>query len=624
MSANPALTSQESLRSMVHTFSSSKMDEKMDTGKGGAKDTALKISVLFMILCVSLFASSFPTLSKRIRYFRIPRVVFFIGKHFGTGVILSTAFVHLLQDSFESLLDPRLNTAVRHWIGLVVLGSLLSIFFVEFMSMTYAERLERLEKSERSRERSHRHGQEAPPPHGRTQSPRKPTGYSHTPVTGTQTLHRVGHHSSGTHSQALPPLSEVEIEPNGNGFSVADRDSHETPRPREHLRRANINDTDQADNNIDPERTDSERTPLLQVTPQPALAGDANVSPANYSGVLGRPRSVSYAYGALEHQHQHGHYHHVITHTHEPEDGEPFFSGHHRHEDPSVHSLHHARGLRRVPSVGESLRGGDEPMVEERTETGSRERGRGRERRRCECEGGEGGYGYVEEECYACGDLDGDTDRDGDGDKIEEGDARRKVVSILVLQMGIMIHSLVIGLTLAITSGPGFGSSLILSSPTHLFIQLATSYHHPSLHTFQVKLLTTPTASLVTAIIFHQLFEGLSLGIRISALPSGRGGMSLLKPTLAVLFALTTPVGIVIGILALPHGGGDESANLKMKLTQGIMSAVSAGMLIYAACVEMLAADFIMDAKMKKSGFGTQALAFASLVAGMTGMAVIG
>ncbi|EDR11989.1 uncharacterized protein LACBIDRAFT_314029 [Laccaria bicolor S238N-H82] len=44
-----------------------------------------------------------------------------------------------------------------------------------------------------------------------------------------------------------------------------------------------------------------------------------------------------------------------------------------------------------------------------------------------------------------------------------------------------MIHSLVIGLTLAITSGSDF-------------------------------------ASLTTAIIFHQLFEGLSLGIRIAAL----------------------------------------------------------------------------------------------------------
>jgi len=39
---------------------------------------------------------------------------------------------------------------------------------------------------------------------------------------------------------------------------------------------------------------------------------------------------------------------------------------------------------------------------------------------------------------------------------------RRQVVGILVLQFGIMIHSLVIGLTLAITSGSDFSESLFL------------------------------------------------------------------------------------------------------------------------------------------------------------------
>jgi hypothetical protein len=38
------------------------------------------------------------------------------------GVILSTAFVHLLQDAFESLLDPRLRrlTVLGEWVGLLV------------------------------------------------------------------------------------------------------------------------------------------------------------------------------------------------------------------------------------------------------------------------------------------------------------------------------------------------------------------------------------------------------------------------------------------------------------------------------------------------------------------------
>lgn len=61
-----------------------------------------------------------------------------------------------------------------------------------------------------------------------------------------------------------------------------------------------------------------------------------------------------------------------------------------------------------------------------------------------------------------------------------------------------------------------------------------------------------------------------------------------------------------------------------MKLTQGVMAAVSAGMLIYAASVEMLAGDFIMDPSLWKSGVGKQALALISLLVGAGAMAFIG
>ena len=54
------------------------------------------------------------------------------------------------------------------------------------------------------------------------------------------------------------------------------------------------------------------------------------------------------------------------------------------------------------------------------------------------------------------------------------------------------------------------------------------------------------------------------------------------------------------------------------------MSAVSAGMLIYAACVEMLAGDFVMDAHLWRAPVSRQALALASLLLGVAAMASIG
>jgi solute carrier family 39 (zinc transporter), member 1/2/3 len=70
---------------------------------------------------------------------------------------------------------------------------------------------------------------------------------------------------------------------------------------------------------------------------------------------------------------------------------------------------------------------------------------------------------------------------------------------------------------------------------------------------------------LVTAITFHQIFEGLSLGIRISSLPlraecdGGFMNIPMLEQTLAFLFAITTPTGILIGLVSF--GKGDEPGN---------------------------------------------------------------
>ena len=155
-----------------------------------------------------------------------------------------------------------------------------------------------------------------------------------------------------------------------------------------------------------------------------------------------------------------------------------------------------------------------------------------------------------------------------------------------VLQLGIMLHSLVIGFTLALASGSDF-------------------------------------ESLATAISFHQLFEGLSLGIRIAALPTHpqQSSLNWLRPLLALLFALTTPAGILSGLIVFDagHRGGGVGA----KVAEGVLSAVSAGMLIYAACVEMLAADFVLDPTLWRASKGRQVLALASVGLGAAGMVLL-
>jgi zinc transporter 1/2/3 len=73
-----------------------------------AYNLALHIGSVFVVLAVSSLACAFPLLVLRFPRLRIPARVLFVVRHFGTGVLLATAFVHLLPTAFISLGDPCL------------------------------------------------------------------------------------------------------------------------------------------------------------------------------------------------------------------------------------------------------------------------------------------------------------------------------------------------------------------------------------------------------------------------------------------------------------------------------------------------------------------------------------
>jgi len=88
-----------------------------------------------LVLAASCFGAGFPVLAKKVKWLRIPPRVFFACKHFGTGVLIATAFVHLLPTAFQSLNDPclpRLFTDDYPALpGVIGLGSLFSLFAIE-------------------------------------------------------------------------------------------------------------------------------------------------------------------------------------------------------------------------------------------------------------------------------------------------------------------------------------------------------------------------------------------------------------------------------------------------------------------------------------------------------------
>lgn len=108
-------------------------------GTRGAYDLPLHVAALFIILGTSSIACAFPILATRFPRMHIPPAFLFFVTHFGTGVLIATAFVHLLPTAFTSLGDPCLS---NFWTkdypampGAIALGG---IFLVTVIEMVFS------------------------------------------------------------------------------------------------------------------------------------------------------------------------------------------------------------------------------------------------------------------------------------------------------------------------------------------------------------------------------------------------------------------------------------------------------------------------------------------------------
>lgn len=120
------------------------------------KNMGARISAIFVILVGSAFGAFFPILSSRYSFIRLPPWCFFIAKYFGSGVIVATAFIHLLEPASDSLGEECLGgTFVEYpWAFGIALMALFAMFFIELLSFHYVDM--KIEK-ESSEGHSHSH-----------------------------------------------------------------------------------------------------------------------------------------------------------------------------------------------------------------------------------------------------------------------------------------------------------------------------------------------------------------------------------------------------------------------------------------------------------------------------------
>ncbi|KAM4067236.1 ZIP zinc transporter [Hirsutella rhossiliensis] len=130
---------------------------------------------------------------------------------------------------------------------------------------------------------------------------------------------------------------------------------------------------------------------------------------------------------------------------------------------------------------------------------------------------------------------------------------RKERLQCILLEMGILFHSVFIGMALSVSVGTDF-------------------------------------VVLLIAIVFHQTFEGLALGARIAAIEWEHKKW---QPwIMALTYGCTTPIGQALGLATHTLYSPDSEVGL---IVVGVMNAISAGLLTFASLVELLSEDFLSD-----------------------------
>jgi zinc transporter 1/2/3 len=120
-----------------------------DTGNSYDGRMGLRISAIFVILFTACFGTIFPVFANRNTKFRIPGWVFFVAKFFGSGVIVATAFIHLLSPAEDALRNPCLTGPITgyDWVSGISLMTIFVLAFTELMAMRFGMFMHRRDES---------------------------------------------------------------------------------------------------------------------------------------------------------------------------------------------------------------------------------------------------------------------------------------------------------------------------------------------------------------------------------------------------------------------------------------------------------------------------------------------
>ena len=421
----------------------------------------LRIASIFIIFACSMLGVFLPMMLARTSpNWRYSKISFFVFKYFGSGVILATAFMHLLSPAVEALSDECLSGILPEydWGHSICLMTIMIMFYIELMAARFNFGFD--------------HG------HGPAASPSGISGgHNHS------TSHSHAHHKT----QSPAPVMSEWHSANNSALSGLDGSNGLVSRSNLNLQ---VSDVETATSSGRVSLTTDGSLTKKELT----TAGVASASPSPSPSPSPADALQPLPPASTTSQHNGG----LPTHIAYPPGN----------QDHLAHGLDHVHGDSHAS------------------------------------------YGS-------------------------------QIVSLLILEFGVVFHSLFIGLSLA-------GSD-----------------------TFTV---------LLIVIAFHQFFEGLGLGSRLAVATWPSNWKTWTGYLMATGYGFTTPIGIAIG-LGVNEGLNSHPATAQ--LVNGVFDAVSSGILIYTALVELLAHEFMFNPEMRDAKLSVQMLAFLCVAVGVGLMSLL-
>ncbi|GAA6003144.1 hypothetical protein JCM10207_001769 [Rhodosporidiobolus poonsookiae] len=168
-------------------------------------------------------------------------------------------------------------------------------------------------------------------------------------------------------------------------------------------------------------------------------------------------------------------------------------------------------------------------------------------------------------------------------DATEENTLAAQLIAVFTLEFGVCFHSVIIGITLAVTDNSGF-------------------------------------KPLFVVLIFHQMFEGLGVGTRLAFLKMS-SKYSWVPWVGSLAYSVCTPVGMAVG-LGIHQGLAVKGSFLTV--TAGVMYALSAGILLYTAMIELMAHEIVFSKYYQNCSIGRLSFTLISFALGAGFMALLG